>query len=246
MQSLFSPDSKFMQVMSRVADIFLLNLCFLLCCIPIFTIGAATTALYTVCFRMGTEREAGTVKPFFRAFRDNFKQATVIWLIVLLCGVCACFNVMLFYTMKGVIHYLFCLFMVLLILVVMISSYAFPLISQFNNTNKEVLKNALILSIGYLPKTLLIGIFNVFPFVLLATDLIAFFQVGFIWLAFYFSTVAYVNTKLLKGVFAPFMGGDGEEEETETLPETEEQPEALEAPEETEETSENTEEETEE
>ena len=57
MQGLFSIDSKFMQVLSRIYDIAVLNMLYLLTCLPIFTIGAATSALYAVCFRMGTDRE---------------------------------------------------------------------------------------------------------------------------------------------------------------------------------------------
>ena len=113
MQTLFSPDSKFMQTMSRIADLLLLNFFFLLTCVPIVTIGAASTAMYTVCFRFGSEREAGTVRSYFRAFRENFKQATVLWLVILLCGVTAGINVFLFYSMSGILHYAFILFAIL-------------------------------------------------------------------------------------------------------------------------------------
>ena len=57
MLSIFSPDSRFMRVMSRAADLILLNLCYLLTCLPLFTIGAASAALYAVCFRFGTAEE---------------------------------------------------------------------------------------------------------------------------------------------------------------------------------------------
>ena len=59
-----SIDSKFIAFLTRVADLMILNMIYVLCCIPIFTIGAATTALYPVVFRLGTVREAGVVKPF--------------------------------------------------------------------------------------------------------------------------------------------------------------------------------------
>ena len=54
---LFSPDSKFMRAMSRLGDLLLLNLVFLLCCLPLVTVGAAQTALYTVCFRLIRDQE---------------------------------------------------------------------------------------------------------------------------------------------------------------------------------------------
>ena len=92
-----------------------------------------------------------------------------------------------------------------LVVVLMMVSYAFPLISQFRNDTKSVLKNALIFSVAYLPRTVLIVVINVFPWALLLTNLPMFLQVGFIWIAIYFAAAAYINTRLLKKVFAPYM-----------------------------------------
>ena len=71
MGGFFSLDSKFMQAMSRVADLIILNVIYLVTCLPVITIGAAGTAMYTVCFRLGTDREGSLVKGYFRAFRDD-------------------------------------------------------------------------------------------------------------------------------------------------------------------------------
>lgn len=205
MQALFSPDSKFMRAMSRIGDLLLLNFFFLLTCVPIVTIGAASTALYTVCFRFETDREAGVIRSYFHAFWDNWKQATVLWLILLLCGSCACFNAYLFYCMPGIIRYAFIPFLILFALVLLIGSYAFPLISQFDNSILSTMKNALALSLGYLPRSILITALNIFPFVLFLSDLYVFLQAAFIWVALYFAAAAYLNCLLLKKVFAPYL-----------------------------------------
>lgn len=205
MEALFSPDSKFMRAMSRVGDLLLLNFFFLLSCVPVVTIGAAVTALYTVCFRFGTEREAGVIRSYFQAFREDFKQATGLWLIVLLCGVTSGLNTCVFYAMSGPIRWLFVVFAILFVLVLLIAGYIFPLLSQFNNDSKSTLKNALILSLGYLPRSVVIAGLNVFPFVLMALNFYAFLQMGFLWAALYFSAAAFANTFLLKKVFAPYM-----------------------------------------
>lgn len=210
MQTLFSPDSKFMLAMSRVCDLLLLNIFFLLSCLPVFTIGAASTALYTVCFRFGTEREQGIVKSFFRAFRDNFRQSTALWLILLLCGGTACWNTLFFYQIPGALHYVFLLFAALLVLVLLIAGYVFPLLSQFRNDNRSTIKNALILSIGYLPRSLVIAVINVFPLALLVFDLYLFLQTGFIWVAVWFSATGYLNSILLKKVFAHYLSNEEE------------------------------------
>ena len=98
-----------------------------------------------------------------------------------------------------------------LVVVLMMVSYAFPLMSQFRNDSKSVIKNALIFIVAYLPRTALIVVINVFPWALLLTNLYMFLQVGFIWVVVYFAAAAYINTRLLKKVFAPYMEPDEEE-----------------------------------
>lgn len=212
MHALFSPDSRFMRIMSRVADLILLNLCYLLTCVPVFTIGSASAALYTVCFRFGTDEEKGVIRSYFRAFQENFKRGIGVWLIVLLCGAAALVNAWVFYAMPGGVRFLSVLFAILLVLALLIFGYAFPLLSQFDDSVWPTLRNALILSLGYLPRSLLIAAVNVFPFALMLADFYLFLQAAFLWTVLYFSLAAYVNTFLLKGVFAPYLTNDNEEE----------------------------------
>lgn len=205
MQTLFSPDSKFMQALSRICDLLILNILFLLTSIPVFTIGASSAALYTVCFRFGTEREQGVVKSYFRAFRDNFRQGTGLWLLLLLFGGASLLSTMLMLSLSGPLHYLFLLFALLTLVAVLIGSCAFPLLSQFSTTVRACFKNALLLSIGYLPRFAGIAFINLFPILLFCFDLYLFFQTGFIWVAIYFSAGAYLNSLLMKKVFAPYL-----------------------------------------
>lgn len=204
MGAFFSPDSKFTQAMSRVADLVILNVLFLVSCIPLVTVGAASTALYTVCFRIGTDREQGVFLSYFRAFRENFKQGTILWLIFVVFLGAGIVNVFLFYSMEGPLHYLSLLMTAILIFGILMYSYAFPLISQFSNATLPTLKNAFCLSLGYLPRSLVIAVLNVFPLALALVDLYLFVQVGFIWAFVYFSAAAYINALLLKKVFAPY------------------------------------------
>lgn len=213
MQSLFSPDSKIMRTMSRVGDLMVLNLLFLATCIPLVTIGAASAALYTVCFRFGTEKEGKLVRTYFRAFRGNLRQGAILWLIVLFFGAVSAANAWIFYSAQGVLHWAFLPFAVLFVLVVLLDGYIFPLLSQFSNSVGYTLKNALLLSVGYLPRSLLIAALNVFPFALLLFDLYRFLQTGFLWAMLYFAAAAYGNAALLKKVFAPYMGEQTEKED---------------------------------
>ena len=205
MQALFSPDSKFMQAMGRIGDLVILNLLFLLSCIPLFTIGAASAALYTVCFQLGTEKESGVFHTYVHAFRENFKQSTVLFLILALFLLTGFFDTLLLSSLAGWLRYGCILTAILLVLAVLMYSYAFPLLSQFSNGIRGTLKNALFLSLGYLPRSLLIAAVNVFPTALALLDLYRFLQVGFLWIFLYFSSAAYLNSLLLKKVFAQYM-----------------------------------------
>ena len=205
MQFLFSPDSKIMQILSRFADIVILNVVFLLTCLPVFTIGAANAAMYDVVFRMDTEREEKLLRTYFRSFKDNFRQGTVIWLFLLLFGAASCVNMVQFSEIGGTLGYILFLFaMLVLLVVVLVFSYAFPLLSQFRNSIQDTLKNALLLSIAHLPRSILIAVINCFPWALLVLNLYAFVKLGFLWVSLYFAAAAYFNSRVLNKVFKPY------------------------------------------
>lgn len=220
--SLFSPESKFMQFMSLVGDLIMLNFYFIVTCIPIITIGDAITSLYDVCFRLGTDRETtSTTKAYFQAFKVNFKPATKVWLVLLVLGVATAFNTLTFYCLNGWMRYLCILFGILFLLVLFMAAYAFPLISLFENKTIPTLTNALIMSLGFLPRTLLMVVGNVLPFVLLLCNVLTFFQAGLIWILIYFAAIAYINVHLLHKVFDPYLQEADEDEEAEGAEEKE-------------------------
>ena len=204
MRFLFDPESPVMQFMGRLGDLVFLNLVFLLTCLPLFTIGAANAALYTVVFAMDTEREGKLLPTYFRAFRENFRQGTSVWLILALFGAASILNMTLSSGMDGIGGRILLLFSLLvLILLIFVFSYGFPLMSRFLNTTGNTLKNALLLSVAHLPRSLVLAVINCFPWVLIYVNLYAFFRISFLWLALYFSAAAYCASRILKAVFDP-------------------------------------------
>lgn len=201
---MFSPDSKFMTVVSRFADLLLLNLVFLLTCLPVFTIGAAVTALYTMCFRLMREEYSRLLRSYFSAFKSNFRQATCIWLLLLLIVCPALFYFYVLFSMDSLLRYFGFLFILISLLAAMTASYVFPWISQFENTTGQALKNALILSISHLPRTLAIVAINLVPAIVFFISPELFLQVSFLWVALYSAAAAYMNTGLLWHVFKPY------------------------------------------
>ena len=83
MGKLFDLENPVMRGLSRLADMMILNLLTLLLCLPVFTAGSALTAMYYVELKWARKEEGYTVRPFFQQFKDNFKQATGEWLIML-------------------------------------------------------------------------------------------------------------------------------------------------------------------
>ena len=202
MRTFFHSDSWFMDLLSRFSTLVTLNLVFLCTCIPIFTIGAALTAMYDVVFRMDTEREGRLLSSYFRAFRENFKRSTPAWLLFLLIIGASCANAVIFSGWGSSLgHVLFVLSIVILVNCVLVLGYAFPLMSQFDNTISNHLKNALLLGIANLPRTLVVAVINCFPWMLIVMNLYAFIQLSFLWLALYFAAAAYVNSRVLMKVF---------------------------------------------
>ena len=204
MNTLFEFDSPFMHLVNRFASLVVLNFLFLLTSIPIFTIGASLTALYDVVFRLDTSREGKVLSAYFLAFRKNFKQSTPVFLLIATIIIVSCVNMVYFSGMEGTFGYLlFLICSAILVNSILVLSYVFPLISQFDNTFFNNLKNSLLLCIANLPRTLIIALINCFPWLLMLMHLYAFIQVGFIWFSLYFSAAAYFNSRLLMKVFDP-------------------------------------------
>lgn len=87
MNGFFNIDSPIMRLLSKVCDLMILNALCIICCLPIVTAGASVTALYTITMKMVRGEESYIFKGFFKAFKENFKQSTIIWLIMAVLGI---------------------------------------------------------------------------------------------------------------------------------------------------------------
>ena len=86
MKNLFRWDNPLIQLLTALADVILTNLLCLICCLPVVTAGASIAATYKVMLNLSQDTGGGIWNTFFTAFRENFKQATAVWLITLLVG----------------------------------------------------------------------------------------------------------------------------------------------------------------
>ena len=204
MFSMFSPDSKIMQVLARIADLVLLNIVFLLTCLPVFTIGAGVTAMYTLCFRMLRQEDGNIIMPYFRAFKENFKPATGILAVLVFILLPDYLYFDRFFHMTGILHYAIYLFIFIAATGILTAGFAFPWVSQFRNSVFQTLYNSLLLSVSHLPRALAVASINLLPAVLWIVNYDLFTKISFLWLALYFAAAAYMNAAILYPVFKPY------------------------------------------
>lgn len=147
MEAFFDPNGKMMELLWKPIHIMFLNLLWVLFSLPIVTIGASTTALYSVLIKMRNGKEGKLFRDFLEAFRKNFRQATVIWLIVAFVAVVFTTDIVYFVNMGGLAGTIFAMiFLGLDVVLLNISLYVFPMQAVFDNSIATTLKSALFLS----------------------------------------------------------------------------------------------------
>lgn len=201
--SLFNLDSPLMQGLGKIADLFILNLLFIVSCIPIITIGPALTALYTITLKAARNEESYIFRGYLKAFKDNFKIGTLSWLIVLIAGFVLWADFRILGSMPDSIKTVMSVLLLLAFFLYLITAtYLFPYIARFENTLFKTIKNAFFMAIAYLPYTLLFVAFAVLT--ILATIYIPFQIIGLVWMLFGFSGLAYLNSIFFRKIFAKF------------------------------------------
>ena len=150
---IFSLESPIVQKLSFFFDFMMINMIYILCCVPIVTIGAATAALHKVAQAIVYDTDNGIFKTFFRAFRENFKRGTAVWLVLLLAaGIC---GLDLYFANQMDSNAARVIALLGMVAVAMTAVSVFILVARFENTWGNHLKNALLLSLSHAPRALL-------------------------------------------------------------------------------------------
>lgn len=150
--------------LARWKEIALLHLLWLICSIPIITIGASTTAVHYVCIKLIKGEEMAVKDAFFKSFKQNIIQSTIIWsmFIVFAIGLGSSF-VYLFLVSKDSNTILKILIGITTLIVVLSYVYTLPLIARYMNTLKKQILNSVMISVRYLDRTVkIILMFAVF------------------------------------------------------------------------------------
>ena len=141
-----------------------LNILWLICSIPIITIGASSTALYYTCLKIVRGEEKNITAKFFQSFKENFKQSTIIWLIMLAIGLFLSFDGYILYHVRasssGTVAVFWTIILALVIaaavVYVIVLLYVFPLVASVYNSSAAMIKNAFLIGTHYLFATVLV------------------------------------------------------------------------------------------
>ena len=219
MKSIFSIDSPVVQKLSFFFDFMMINMIYILCCVPIVTIGAARAALFT-CGRLWAEKDDAGMTTFLKAFFKNLKTATPVWL-VMLAGLFLAWDAFLLINNALPVEWL--LWVVLVIVgffYVVVSSQLFQMVSHYNCTVKQYLKNALLVGVAH-PLCLVVNIgLAVLPYFAFFYNLTAFLQLTLVWILGIFSFQGYLSGLMSKKFYARIteqLTGEGEEKQEEPV-----------------------------
>lgn len=203
MSKLFRMDSPLMRFLTKIADLMVLNILFCVTSIPLITIGASWTALYSVTLKMVRDEEGSVSRSYFQSFRQNFRQATLLWLGVLVVLALLVLDIRVLNGMAGgtAPGLLRVGVEILALLGIMVLQYLFPSLARFEASLADTLKNACMMALAHLPKTALMTAAAVGAvwITLINNTTIA---VGLmVWPLIGFSLMAFGNSGILRKIF---------------------------------------------
>lgn len=206
MNHFFQPNNPIMRFLSKFCDLMFLNCLFLLSCIPIISTGAAISALYYMVLKMHRDEEPAIAKGYFRAMKDNFKQATPIWLLLLFLFFFFGLDLYIIYNViDPSYNWLQVPVWIIIFILLSILIYAFPLLSSFESSTGQLLKNSVLLSLGNIPTTIFIVAIQVFIIYLCLISSELLVIIGSLALFFGCAAMAYFNALFLGRIFAKCM-----------------------------------------
>lgn len=203
MAGIFAPDSTLMRFLTRIADLMILNVLFLVTSIPVVTLPASLTALSFVSLRIASDTDRTIAGDFFRSFRRNFRQATLLGLLVAAAGAAltAWYVVVTQLVTDGVARFvLLAVWFVLVFVAVMWALYVFPYLAKFEGTTREVLRNARLMSFRHPLAPLIVIVLSVLAAVVTIFSPQA-TGYGLLWLLIGFAAIAYLGALLFARVF---------------------------------------------
>lgn len=205
MNGIFGLESPVVRFLTKITDLLILNIAFLITCIPLFTIGAAITSMYEITLKMVKDEEAYILKSYWKAFKSNFKKSTGVWLVLVVMSIILIVDLYIAGHSDGQMWQI--LYVVIAsfgMILWMTFAYIFPLQAKFVNTFKNTWKNAIFMAIRHLPTTIMVGFLNTGFIVCLCVNGYTVVYGSLVYLFIGFALIAYFNSIFLVKVFEKY------------------------------------------
>ena len=186
-------DSPVMRVLGRLGDIIILNMIFVVGCIPVITIGTSLSALYAVAMKMARGEDPSVWKEFWKAYKRNFRPATICWLVMAVIAILLFVDFRIIGVLKRGSESMYSIMRIVL-----------AYIARFENGIFATLRNALLLAAAHIPSTIVIVGLSVGSLILTLFTSRSFVIASIIWVFFGFAVLAYVQAFLLCRIFEKY------------------------------------------
>lgn len=198
MINLFGIDNKFFETLEKISNIVILNFLYILFSIPIITIGASTTATYFVAMKIVQNEEGYIFRTFIKSFKENFKISTIVWIMIMLVGgvLILDFHISNAISNSSISNIFKLILTMVSIIIIFNITYVFPIICKFDNSIKNTIINAILISIQNLPYTIIMSLLNLIPIIS-----ILFFSNYLGYIAFFYIIIGYAVVSCINSFF---------------------------------------------
>ena len=180
---MMKPGSLFDRIFGFLGQLIALNLLWIVCSLPIITAGASTTALFYCTLKLHKDGDIRVIHDFFKSFKQNFKQSTLIWILMLAAGA-----------------------------LIAVALYIFPTVAAFENKITTLITNAFYFAVKHIGYAIAVAVITILPMTMTLVDAKLFPIYMLIWLMVGFSLTAYADSWFMWKLFRPYFAQDGEEE----------------------------------
>ena len=189
-----------------------LNLLWIITSIPLITVGASTTALYYCTLKLHKDKDISIWKCYWKSFRGNFFQSTVVWLGLVAAGICVWFEKKAIVTMPiGMSQMFTYVIWGIALLLIITALYIFPTIASFENKTHKLIPYALCFAAKKPGYAICIALLTCLPMYFTLVDAKLFPVYLLVWLMCGFSMTAYGNSWFLWRLFRPYFAEDQKE-----------------------------------
>lgn len=205
MNRLLDFDNNIMGFIESICDLILLNLLFVVSCLPVVTIGASVTSLYYVTLKIVRNEAPAIWGTFWKSFCENFKIATLIWVIILLFAGLLAFD----YWASPIFIPDFAVFMRTMVILLALlffcaGMYVFPILCRFVCTGKQAIKNSFMMAFAHFPQTLLLVLIHSFCPLLCFISSKLFLSISSLFLVCGFSAIALAASIVFDRIFSRY------------------------------------------